>query len=144
MKHLCDSNVFIALTLEAHPHHERAVAWLENLPRGSTLYFCRSTQTSYLRLLTVREWMKELVCTNDESIKAYRTLRSDPRIGFLADEPKSLEKQWFDYAAGGQPSPKRWMDAYLAAFARGTGMSFVTFDRGFTAFAHLELIVLGA
>ena len=106
------------------------------------LYFCRSCQISYLRLLTVREWMQEHVCTNGEAIKAYRALRSDPRVGFLATEPPNLEKQWFEYAQGGQPSPKRWMDAYLAAWAHGVKMPFVTFDRGFTAFPELELMVL--
>jgi len=144
MKHLCDSNIFIALTLEAHPHHERAVQWLESSPPGVMLYFCRSTQISYLRLLTVKEWMKEHVCTNDEAVRAYNTLRSDRRFGFLADEPVNLEKQWFQYARGEQPSPKRWMDAYLAAFARAAKMSFVTFDRGFTSFPGLDLTVLNS
>lgn len=144
MNHLCDSNVFIALTLEAHPHHVGAVQWLKDRPAGAMLYFCRSTQISYLRLLTVSEWMKEHVCTNDEAISAYRALRSDPRVGFLANEPANLEKKWLEYAGGGQPSPKRWMDAYLAAWAHGVKMSFVTFDRGFTAFPDLDLMVLKA
>lgn len=144
MRHLCDSNVFVALTLEAHPHHARAVQWLEESPAGTTLYFCRSTQMSYLRLLTVREWMKENVCTNDQAIRAYLALRADSRVGFLENEPAGLERQWLDYAGGGQSSPKRWLYAYLAAFARGAKLSMVTFDRGFTAFPGLELIVLNS
>ncbi len=142
MKHLCDSNVFIALTLEAHPHHDRAVRWLEDSPKGAMFFFCRFTQASYLRLLTVREWMKENVCTNDEAIRAYQTLRTDVRVGFLASEPANLEKRWLEYAGGDQSSPKRWMDAYLAAFAREAKMSLATFDRGFAVFPGLDLIVL--
>jgi toxin-antitoxin system PIN domain toxin len=142
MKHLCDSNVFIALTLEAHPHHHRALQWLEDLPSEDILYLCRSTQISYLRLLTVSELMKEHVCTNGQAIKAYRELRSDSRIGFLADEPAGVETQWLEYARGSQSSPKRWMDAYLAAVARSAKMSFVTFDRGFLVFPGLQLIIL--
>lgn len=142
MNHLCDSNVFIALTLEAHPHQKRAVEWLEKLPEGERLYFCRATQISYLRLLTVREWMKEQVCTNAEAINSYQVLRSDPRIGFVSEEPAQLEKQWLDFGRVAQSSPKRWMDAYLAAFALCAKMSFVTFDRGFNAFSNVELIIL--
>lgn len=96
---------------------------------------------SYLRLLTVREWMKDYVCTNDEAIEAYRALRSDPRVGFLGDESAALEKQWLEYAQGSHSSPKRWMDAYLAALARISKMAFVTFDRRFAVFQGLELIV---
>lgn len=53
MKLLCDSNLFLALTLGAPPHHALAVAWLEALPEGGTACFCRATQLAYLRLLTV-------------------------------------------------------------------------------------------
>jgi uncharacterized protein len=142
MKHLCDSNIFLALTLGAHPHHARAVQWLDERSEEEMLYFCRSTQMSYLRLLTVSEWMKENVCTNDQAIKAYYDLRSDPRVGFVSSEPNGLEKQWLEYARGAQSSPKQWMDAYLAAFARQSRMTFVTFDGGFSGFSGLDLIVL--
>jgi toxin-antitoxin system PIN domain toxin len=141
MKHLCDSNVFIALTLEAHPHGKRATRWVDSLAEGGILYFCRSTQQSYLRLLTVKEWMKEEVCTNDEAMKAYTKLTSDPRIQF-SEEPRDLETQWLAYARGPVSSPKRWMDAYLAAFAQRARMCIVTFDRGFLTFPGLDLIVL--
>jgi toxin-antitoxin system PIN domain toxin len=142
MKHLCDSNVFLALALEAHPHHQRAVSWLESRPAGTRLYFCRATQTSFLRLLTISEWLKENVCTNDEAMAVYEELRSDARVGFLENEPAQVEKQWFDFARSGTPAPKRWMDAYLAAFARTAKISFVTFDRGFADFPDLDVIIL--
>ena len=133
--------MFIALTLEAHPHRIRAAQWVDSLPERGILCFCRSTQQSYLRLLTVKEWMKEDVCTNDEAMNAYAKLTSDPRIQF-AEEPPDLETQWLAYARSAVPSPKRWMDAYLAAFARRARMSIVTFDRGFLTFPDLDLIVL--
>ena len=142
MKHLCDSNVFIALAVEAHPHHLSAVQWIRELAPGALLYFCRATQMSFLRLLTVREWMKDYVCTNSQAIETYQTLLKDPRIAFLASEPPGLELQWLENASGAQPSPKRWMDAYLAALATTLQMSFVTFDRAFSASADLKLIVL--
>jgi len=85
--------------------------------------------------------MKEDVCTNDEALKAYAVVRSDPRIHF-AEEPRGLESQWFDYAKGKLSSPKRWMDAYLAAFARRSGMTLATFDRGFGEYEEVDVLLL--
>jgi uncharacterized protein len=142
MKHLCDSNVFLALACEQHANHEAAVAWLESQPKDTSFHFCRATQTTFLRLLTVPEWMKENVRTNEEAIAAYRELRNDSRIGLVQSEPPEIERLWFEYAGIAKPASKRWLDAYLAAFARAAKMSFATFDRGFTAFPDLELFVL--
>lgn len=85
--------------------------------------------------------MKEDVRTNAEAMDAYTKLRSDPRIQF-AEEPRELERQWLAYARASTSLPKRWMDAYLAAFARRAKMSLVTFDQGFVAFPDLDLMIL--
>ena len=44
------------------------------------------------------------------------------------------------------PSPKHWMDAYLAAFAMRGGQRLVTFDRAYRQFetAGLDLLLLSA
>jgi len=141
MRHLCDSNVFIAWSVAAHPHHDTIVDWVGKLAPGDQVAFCRATQNSYLRILTVREFMKENVCTNDAAIEHYRTLRSDSRIIFM-EEPVGIEKEWLNYAKHDDPSPKRWMDAYLAAFANVSKARFVTFDRGFLSFRSLNLLLL--
>lgn len=44
--------------------------------------------------------------------------------------------------AGIAASPKLWMDAYLAAFARSAGYTLVTTDAAFTQFADLDLRLL--
>src|SRR4051812_42750253 len=144
MKLLCDSNVFLALAVETHVHHSAALRWLEAQPKGTSISFCRATQTSFLRLLTSAECLGEGVCTNEEAITVYRTLRSDSRVDLLATEPLALEKFWLEYASSAKPSPKLWMDSYLAAFARAMNIPFVTFDRGFAKFPGLELIVLNS
>ncbi len=146
MKLLCDSNLFLALTLDKHPHYSDAVAWLESLPHGAIAFFCRATQQSYLRLLTVEPMLKAEVRSNEEALAALAKLRTDSRIGFVLNEPEGLEPQWFALARCASPAPKRWMDAYLAAFAVSAGMRFVTFDRGFEQFSQygLDLVLLGA
>lgn len=141
MKLLCDSNVFIAITLKSHAHRARAVEWVSALSQGEILYFCRATEQSYLRLLTMKELMQEDVCTNEEAIQTYKKLRSDPRIDF-AKEPQGIDGQWFEFASAGTPSPKLWMDAYLAAFAVHSKMRLATFDRGMERFRGLDLEML--
>ena len=144
MKHLCDSNVFLALVLESHPHHRCAKEWFDTFTDQDLAFLCRATQTSFLRLLTVKEWMKEDVRTNAEALTVCRILLKDPRVEFLLDEPADLEAHWFNLAGVTQAAPRRWMDAYLAGFARTAGMRMVTFDRGFEQFQKkgLDLLVL--
>ena len=142
MKLLCDSNVFLALTLERHPHHRLAVTWMETLPENDTTFFCRATQQTYLRLLTVESMLKTEVRSNTEALEAWLKLRTDSRIGFIAQEPAGLEPRWFELARQGSPAPKRWMDAYLASFAMCAKMRFVTFDTGFEQYVPLGLDLL--
>jgi len=139
MKLLCDSSVFLALTLDTHPHHTVAVAWVEDLPEDATAYFCRATQRAYLRLLTVEPMLKADVRSNDEALEAWKKLRTDSRIGFVTNEPAGLEARWLALAGHTVPAPKRRMDAYLAAFAICAKMRFMTFDAGFERFVPLGL-----
>jgi uncharacterized protein len=82
--------------------------------------------------------------TNSQAIAAYRLLRRDPRVGWLG-EPEGLEANWFAFASLRTPAPKRWMDAYLCAFACSVGADLVTFDRGYQQFkGHaLKVTLLG-
>ena len=49
---LCDSNVWLSLTLSAHVHHRAARDWLDTTTEPRSALFCRATQQSLLRLLT--------------------------------------------------------------------------------------------
>ncbi len=51
MKYLCDSNVFLALSVEQHAHHSLAATWFGALTAADTASFCRATRISFLRLL---------------------------------------------------------------------------------------------
>jgi toxin-antitoxin system PIN domain toxin len=100
--------------------------------------FCRMTQNSFLRLLTLKALFEEDTMTNTRAIVAYRRLRQDPRVGWLG-EPEDLEADWFALASWRTPAPKLWMDAHLCAFARGVGADLVTFDRGYLQFEGHDL-----
>jgi hypothetical protein len=141
MTHLCDSNVFIALTLGQHIHHGVARRWFEGLGEGDAAAFCRETQCSFLRLLTLPLGPGYEPVSNDRALALYAQLRRDPAFCLVA-EPPGTEALWHRWAAHVQPSPRRWMDAYLAAFASAGGYRLVTLDRAFRQFEPLDLLVL--
>lgn len=142
MRHLCDSNIFVALAVSGHPHHRIALSWFDALGDGDTAEFCRMTQNSFLRLITTDAVMKPHTLTNAAALDTLKKLREDGRIGACFEEPLSLETRWFELAAAATPAPLRWMDAYLAAFAIEHGMRYVTFDRGFQKIAPMGLDLL--
>lgn len=138
---LPDSNVWVALVSDRHAQHALAAAWFESLGDDAPARFCRMTQNSFLRLMTVVEFQREDVLTNARAIEVYRRVRTDPRVGWM-EEPSGLEERWLRWASIGTSSPKTWMDAYLAAFAEGSGLRLVTFDRGFRRYEKSGLSVL--
>ena len=80
--------------------------------------------------------------TNDDAWAAFERFIGDDRIVFQAAEPDGLEHRWRDYALRPTASPKLWMDAYLAAFARAGGYTLVTTDTAFRQFPGLDLLLL--
>jgi uncharacterized protein len=140
---LLDSNVWVSLAIDRHEHYRQAVDWFGKASSDASTCFCRMTQNSFLRLLTLKALFEEDTMTNNQAITAYRRLRQDPRVGWL-DEPEGLEAKWFALASLRTPAPKRWMDAYLCAFARSLRADLVTFDRGYLQFedSALKIVLL--
>jgi toxin-antitoxin system PIN domain toxin len=141
---LADSNFWLAMALDRHPFHQSVVGWFNALPANSTVLFCRSTQQSFLRLLTNSSVMKGfglLACTNHEAWDFYRRLLSSPSVGF-ANENVNHEMAWYQFSDRSIPSTKLWMDAYLAAFAVTSNLEFITFDGAFLQFAGLAVTIL--
>ena len=141
MRHLCDANVFLAAAVEDHPHHAIAKSWFDGLSDQDTAEFCRITQAALLRLLSNQAILKENALSNREAVAIYRKFLQDHRVRFQA-EPEGIETLWLQDAGLETKSPLIWMDAYLAAFARLLGMRFVTFDRGFSRYQGLVLLLL--
>src|SRR5690349_12536806 len=116
---LVDTNVWLSLALSEHDFHKVAVDWLETEKHAGKLVFCRSTQQSFLRLLTTASVIERFgipPLTNSQAWQLYQGFLSDRRISFV-EEPAQLEREWIRLAGTKQASPKIWMDAYLAAFA---------------------------
>ena len=141
---LVDTNVWIALTLHRHQFHRIVTDWSEQLPRQSTLLFCRATQQSFLRLLTTEHIMARYThpaMTNHKAWQIMEAYLANPHIKFV-DEPANLAAQWKNLVVRQTASPKLWMDAYLAAFAIAGNHEFVTTDSAFAQFPKLTATIL--
>lgn len=142
---LCDSNVWLALALSDHVKHGAAAAWLTKVADPGSVIFCRVTQQSLLRLLTSKAVLVPYgnpPLNNEEAWRVYESFVGDERIALETDEPMGIEAQWKRFALRNAPSPKLWMDAYLAAFALRAGHLMVTTDGGYRQFDGLDLLVL--
>ncbi len=141
---LADSNVWLALTLSKHTFHQVAQAWFDRQKASASVLFCRSTQQSFLRLLTTRAVLalyETPPLSNQSAWRVYEGLQADERISWTV-EPRGLETQWKKLTNGSRASPKLWMDAYLAAFALAGEYQLVTTDKAFKQFRGLDLLVL--
>ncbi|MCU0982595.1 MAG: PIN domain-containing protein [Pirellulaceae bacterium] len=138
MKYLCDSNVFLALAVGQHAHHSLAAKWFAGLSEPDVAQFCRATRISFLRLLTQKLAPDYLPLSNLEAWLVLDRLTEDGATGFES-EPAGLDPVWRHLSETQTPSPKVWMDAYLAAFAISGGMRLVTLDKDFRNFESMGL-----
>lgn len=145
---LFDSNVWVALTFANHPHHSKAKAALGHHTPERPAVFSRATEQNYLRLITTPKLIAHYRAdgmTNSRAVKNLADFLGQPRIASL-DEPSGTRDLWLKFVASDTPSPKIWMDAYLAAFAISIQLSFTTLDSDFTTFVEhgLDLNLLTA
>jgi toxin-antitoxin system PIN domain toxin len=141
---LADSNVWLALALSKHEYHDIALTWLADRKPPEKALFCRSTQQSFLRLLTTRAVLAPYgmpPLSNKAAWSAYEGFLADERISWV-EEPPGLESHWKKLAGSSKASPKLWMDAYIAAFAVAGEYLLVTTDKAFKQFKDLSLLVL--
>lgn len=140
---LIDTCVWLAVSFEAHPCHlQSRKALLEATPDRPWLW-CRSTQQSFLRLAstpTLTSAYGASKATNLDAFNALQALSGLPQVAF-AEEPPNLMADWTRFACLDQPAPKRWMDAYLAAFAMAAGLLLVSLDRDFSHFEPQGLTI---
>lgn len=137
---LPDINVWLALTCEDHEHHARARRYWEN-EGASQFAFCRITMLGLLRLATNVTVMQNRPFTAPEAWKIYRDFMALPEVMFLG-EVLDIEVRFGVHSDAPKFPTHRWTDAYLAAFAQGSGCRLVSFDTGFDRFRELEVLCL--
>ncbi len=138
---LPDVNVWLALAIEEHPHHEAAASyWTSHA--GESRFFCRLSAMSLVRLLAHPKLMADKPLTLTKAWALYRRFASLPGVAMLA-EPEGLDA---DFDALFEPKfPVRlFTDAYFAALAGKAQVRLVTFDRDFERFDRVALLRLAA
>jgi toxin-antitoxin system PIN domain toxin len=138
---LGDVNVFLALLVSHHDHHNLAREWFDDLSAGEA-GLCRIVQLSLVRLLGNRSVMGPYTVPAGKAWATIQELLEDERVEFVA------ESDGLDYAFPlllnyPMPTPKLVADAYLAAFAISARRRLVTLDAGFRQFSRLDFRVLG-
>ena len=125
-----DLNVWFALSVEGHLHGGAAWQWLNAMPSGRKLVFCRHTHLGLIRLLTNTAAMGRRVMTVADALEVYDAWLGDPRVEFF-QEPRDLNQAFQDAVEPFKklPASNAVADCYLLAFAKEAGSTLVTFDQ---------------
>ena len=99
---LVDANVWLALAVSDHVHHEKARSWFEKQLDGSCA-FCRLTQLALLRHLTNAKIMGKFVQSQQMAWKAFDGFASDPRV-ILLSEPASIDSEFRPLTQSSSPA----------------------------------------
>jgi toxin-antitoxin system PIN domain toxin len=143
--YLCDTSVWIALSIQAHIHNHLAARWFDTITEHGAVLFCRATEQSVLRLLTTTSVMVRYgisPLSNEAAWGIIDSLFDDDRVSRRLNEPPGIDRYWRQFSARRTSSPNVWMDAYLAAFARAADCQLVTIDGGFSQYRGLDALVL--
>lgn len=138
---LVDANVWLPILVERHEHHQAASAWWDNCDPVAACW-CRPVQQTVLRLLSNPRVMGDDLLSPDEAWRIWEELTLDKRTAFLPLEPRGLEPAWRENIRDRAPTPKLWMDAYLAAWAEAAGLTMATFDSGFQNYPRIQMHLL--
>jgi predicted nucleic acid-binding protein len=120
-----------------------AVDWVETVHQEGHLILSRVTQLGTLRLLNNPSVMGGDVQNGTEVWKTWDALLEDERFRYV-DEPEEFEARFRQLTRTLAYQPKRWQDAYLAAFALEEDLELVTFDTGFRSIDGLASRILGS
>ena len=135
---LYDANMWVAMLINRHVHHERALSHYDSVAGTGYVLLSQSVRISVLRLLTQpsihREYALEPI-TNAAAFDYLARITQSPKVRNLL-EPAEIFVTWRDLAAHPHPAPNRWMDAYLCAIARHAGVPMVTLDQGMLHYAQ--------
>lgn len=152
---LPDINVWLALAVQEHPHHQAALRyWAEvqvEIGRqgadaygggaGPCLWFCRVTMLGLVRLLCQPKAVGPGALDTPAAWALYTRYRALPHIGLLR-EPEGCDDALRTLVGAGSLPPRLWTDAYLAALSLSAGLRLVTFDRDFERFGLERCLIL--
>lgn len=137
---LVDVNIWLALLVIQHEHHDLAGKWFERLVAGEA-GLCRIVQLAIIRLLANRSIMGAHALSAPAAWDLVERLLEDERVDFVS-EPPGVDSVLPALLNHPLPAGKLVADAYLAAFAIAASRRLVTLDRAFRRFAGLDVELL--
>ena len=151
-----DINVWLALAVQEHPHHQAALRYWATAQdertregaaaaragSGSRLWFCRVTMLGLVRLLCQPKAVGPGALDTLAAWTLYAQYRALPHVGLLP-EPEGCDDALRALVGAGPLPPRLWTDAYLAALSVSAGLRLVTFDRDFERFGLERCLILG-
>lgn len=152
---LPDINVWLALAVQEHPHHQAALRYWATAQAertregaaaaragsGASLWFCRVTMLGLVRLLCQPKAVGPGALDTLAAWTLYAQYRALPHIGLLP-EPEGCDDALRALVGAGPLPPRLWTDAYLAALSLSAGLRLVTFDRDFERFGLERCLIL--
>ena len=152
---LPDINVWLALAVQEHPHHQAALRYWATAQdertregaaaaragSGSRLWFCRVTMLGLVRLLCQPKAVGPGALDTLAAWTLYAQYRALPHVGLLP-EPENCDDALRALVGSGPLPPRLWADAYLAALSVSAGLRLVTFDRDFERFGLERSLIL--
>jgi len=140
MKCIADVDVLLPLLCGGHVAEKAAHDRFAS-QQASTIGWCLPIRLAILRHLSNRHIMGSPLLEPEQILAAWDQLEADERLYEITTSPSETEQLFRANVRGREPSPKFWMDAWLAALAEASGLQLVTFDRGFT-FYHLSSLTV--
>jgi len=135
-----DVNVWVALSVPDHEHHEVAKKyWTDSSAERQA--FCRTTMLGLLRVSTNYKTLSGGFLSPSEAWTLLQGWQNYPGV-FVSVEPEGIELCMAQWVHKGLISKNIWTDAYLAAFACSGGFRFVSFDRDYLRFPELTFLHL--
>lgn len=139
---LLDVNVLVALAVEEHIHHQRAMEYWNN-EAAEIIAISRVSMLGFLRILGNPAAMAGQPLSLQDAWRIYLNVNGDPSFRFVS-EPEHIEVVLERFVETQSFTSRSWTDAYLAAFAIAGGQRLVSFDSDFSRFTGLDFLHLRA
>ena len=137
-----DTNVWVAATFPIHPSHNQAVQFLANRDHQTPAWLSPHICISWMRLITTQSTCllySSPTYSNQDAQAVLKKWLNQPEIQYMDTELVGTFSLWQQLSTSPFPSPKTWMDAYIAAIAIQANLPSVTFDKGFQAYTSSGL-----
>lgn len=137
---LPDINVWIALSIPDHVHHERARTYWQ-AEAAAVSAFNTTTMLGLVRICSSSPISKGAPLTSMGAWSLYLQWMHLQEVNHLP-EPRACMVTLNNFVSAGLITGRTWTDAYLAAFAVSASLRLVSFDSDFRRFPGLDFLHL--